>query len=524
MERGVPGIVLMENAGRGAAHLIGLKARPRAKTEAPRTGSNVAGTCIRCADERSLEGLTFVVLAGGGNNGGDGFVVARHLACRAATLRVVSPVAEDEIRGDALLALRALTATGLVLEALPDDLPALFESADLVVDALLGTGADRPVTGIHARLIEALNTSRVPTIALDVPSGLHAETGVALGPVVQAFHTVTFAHLKKGLLTTEGHRCSGDITVSHIGVPSELPFDGDPAGWLIEEGDLRARIAKRSPVAHKASAGRVVLLAGSPGTVGAARLSARGSLRAGAGLVTICTRPQTAAELEQETEEVMTRAWAFDDGGAFEETTASLLRGSDALVIGPGLGRDEEAAAALWQALSMNRPTVIDADALRILADAPLAERNLSRFGSSCLAVLTPHPGEAGALLGFDAKNVEADRFSAAERLAEVSGSVVILKGSRTIIAAPGRTPVVSAFGSPAMATAGSGDVLSGICGALLVGAENVDEVFERAQTAVALHGLAGQRWQQKHGDRGLLASEIADLVPEIFLDLLPPQ
>jgi NAD(P)H-hydrate epimerase len=237
-------------------------------------------------------------------------------------------------------------------------------------------------------------------------------------------------------------------------------------------------------------------------------------------MVTICTRPETATELQQEVEEVMTRGWGFDEIGAFDEATLALLRDSDAVVVGPGLGRDEDAKRGLSQALSAGRPLVVHADALRILAELPLDERTLAAAGDPRLVVLTPHPGEAGALLGLSIAEIESNRFLAARNLAERSGAIVILKGSRTIIAAPGRAPVVSAFGSPAMATAGSGDVLSGLCGALLAGAVSPDEVFERAQTAVALHALAGERWEQTHGDRGLLASEIADLVPEILSGL----
>lgn len=538
IKRGVPGIVLMENAGRGAAHLIGLKARPRASGDAPRSTSSVVGSCIRCADERSLASVDFLILAGPGNNGGDGYVVARHLASRGASVRVVSLLGAEQLRGDARTAHQAMRALGLFDEPLPEEsaFPELFRGVRIVVDALLGTGADRQIEGKLSALIEALNASGASVIALDVPSGLDADTGAALGPVVQAMHTVTFAHLKRGLLTTSGHRFASNITVSHIGVPSELPSGVVPAAFLLEEADVRSRLTQRSPVTHKGSAGRVVLVAGSPGTVGAARISARASLRAGAGLVTICTDPVTAHQLQEEVVEVMThgmsltaegersaQGWLLPSAGTGEPERA-LFAQAGALVVGPGLGRGGRAEQALSLAWQAGRPLVVDADGLRALGALTREGLKFARPDSgTSLALLTPHPGEAADLLETTILDVEADRFLAAQRIAERFFSTVILKGSRTIIASPGEIPVVSAFGTPALATAGSGDVLSGICGALLAQASSAKDVFELAQLGVALQGMAAESWSRAHGDRGLLASEIADLVPSVIQYLLAP-
>lgn len=512
IERGVPGIVLMENAGRGAAHLIGLKARPRAPSEKPRQGASIVGSCVRCADERSLSGVSLLLLAGPGNNGGDAFVVARHLASRAANVKVWGLVPGASLKGDAKTAFEAMEAVGVALEPVPpeSEWPRALADADLIVDGLLGTGADRPLAGRLARLIDTVNQASTSVIALDVPSGLDAETGALLGSAIRATHTVTFGHLKKGLLTTEGHAHSGNITVSHIGVPSELPSRMEPAAWLLETTDLSAALSLRSPTAHKGSAGRVVVVAGSPGTLGAARLSSRACLRAGAGLVTLLTDPETVTQLEAEVVEVMTAS--FDDSKADE-----LLGSADAIVVGPGLGRGKKALRACEAVWEMGRPTIVDADALRLVAENTAA---FSR-AKTRLFVLTPHPGEAAALLASSIEEVEADRFAAATRLSEKLNAVVVLKGSRTLIAAPGFAPVVSAFGSPVLATAGSGDVLSGIVGALLVGATTVEEVFRRAQTAVGVHALCGERWESQHGDRGLLASELGDLIPGVISELL---
>lgn len=510
--RGVPGIVLMENAGRGAAHLIGLKARPRSPGEKPRQGSSVVGSCVRCADERSLANVSFLLLAGPGNNGGDAFVIARHLAARAANVKVWGLAPGSELRGDAKIAWEAMEAVGVRLEPVPkeSDWPSAFDEADLIVDGLLGTGADRPVEGLLGELIDAVNRAQKEVIALDVPSGLDAETGEVLGRAIRAEHTVTFAHLKKGLLTTEGHAYSGNITVSHIGVPSSLPSEMTPAAWLLERGDVASALATRSRAAHKGTAGRVTVIAGSPGTVGAARLSSRACLRAGAGLLTLLTDPQTVSQLEGEVIEVMTASF---DG----EKAESLLESADAIIVGPGLGRGLGARAVSERAFGTGRPTVVDADALRMIAD----DRAVFVGASRRLFVLTPHPGEAAALLSTTIQAIENDRFLAAQRLSEELESVVVLKGPRTIIAAPGHTPRVSAFGSPVLATGGSGDVLSGILGAFLVGAASLDEVLRRAEAAVCVHALCGERWESQHGDRGLLASELGDLVPEVIADLL---
>jgi NAD(P)H-hydrate epimerase len=453
-------------------------------------------------------------MAGAGNNGGDAFVIARHLFGRGCEVEVYGLCGADRLSGDAKIAWGAMEAVGVRLRSLPEmsSLTQVLSGADLVVDGLLGTGADRDLEGTLRDLVEGINASGVRVIALDIPSGLDADSGAVLAAAIKAEHTVTFAHLKRGLLTTLGHEHSGNITVSHIGVPSELPSGSQPYAWLLEESDLRARLSARSRTAHKGSAGRVVLIAGSPGTLGAARLASGAALRAGAGLVTVMTDAETVGQLEGEVVEVMTHPWGDDIGDV------KLIDGCGSLVVGPGLGQGAAQKRALALALRSNKARIFDADALRYLAGPGREE---GRAADLSLAVFTPHPGEAADLINSSIGAVESDRFGVAQKIADEYGCVVVLKGSRTVVAAPGRAPVVSAFGSPALATAGSGDVLSGVSGALLCGATTQDEVFERAQTAVALHGLAGEAWEETHGDRGLLASEVADGVPAVVQRLL---
>lgn len=526
IRRGVSGLVLMENAGRGAAHLVGLKLRPRLSEEAPRTGSSVVGSCIRCADERSLEGAEVVVLCGPGNNGGDGFVVARHLINRGTRVRLFSLLPSSELQGDALTMARAFEAIGGVVEpagvappgegeaqggmAPSPQLRSALESASLVVDALLGTGLCRPVEGLSRALIESLNAGTAPVVSLDLPSGLDATTGRVWGVAVRARHSVCFAHLKMGLLTTHGHAHGGRLTVSHIGVPSDLPVDISPSAWLLEESDVVVRLRPREATDHKGKAGRVGVVAGSPGTIGAARLCSRAALRGGAGLVTLCNRASVVERFEAEAVEVMTQVLREDD-----ETAAETLALMDSLVVGPGLGCDAFAREALRWTLAARRPTVVDADALTLLGSGELAWNELHE-----LCVLTPHPGEAARLLGTSIEEVEADRWTSAARLSERAGCTVLLKGSRPIVQAAQGEPVVSAFGSAALGTGGSGDVLCGLIAAFCVGAESPPRVFDRVLAAVGVQGMAAEAWSAEHGDRGLLASEVADRAPAVMARL----
>ncbi len=508
--RGVPSLVLMENAGRGAAHLIGLRGRPR--QGGPKAPAAVGGSCVRCADEAALSELAVLVLVGPGNNGGDGLVVARHLWGRGAQVRVLA-LGDAAASGDRRTMLDAWLAVGGQVEPLDvARLQAALVGSDLVVDALLGTGLGRPVETELASCIELLNSSKTPVVALDLPSGLDADTGSVLGVAVQAEHTVCFGHLKTGLLTTGGHAHAGRITISQIGVPSRLPPDCSPSAWLLEEADLLQRLQPRSPTAHKVSAGRVVVLAGSPGTLGAARLVGRAVLRAGAGLCTLAGLPETTRLLDREVVELMT--WTVDLDALAD--TEQLLAQADSLVVGPGLGRGAESKRLVRLALAAQRPTVLDADGLRQL------EGGLESLQGHPALVLTPHPGEAAELLGSTSAAVERDRFGAARRLAERAQAVVVLKGSRSIVAAPARVPFVSAWGSAALATAGSGDVLAGLLGGLLASALVGSEgAFEATLLAVGLHALAGERWSETGGDAGLLASEIADEVVQVRARLL---
>jgi ADP-dependent NAD(P)H-hydrate dehydratase / NAD(P)H-hydrate epimerase len=483
----VPSLVLMENAGRGAAEVI------------------VQGLA---RDAR------VVVVCGGGNNGGDGFVVARHLVTLRRPVRVHLTVPPDALKGDARLNYDALVGLGVPVQVVAPDLGSLrgdVGDADLVVDALFGTGLDRPLAGTHAACVELLNQSKKPVVAIDVPSGMNADTGEPMGVAVRATRTVTFQLPKLGLLTPHGAELAGEVRVAHLGVPSSLVEGLEHAAWLLEPGDVADALSPRKIGAHKGSAGHVAVFAGSPGKVGAALLCGRAALRAGAGLVTVATWPEAAEVIEGRVEEVMT---ARLDRHDLFPSVDRVLYGKRAVVLGPGFGTDDAARAVVEHVLSSwPGPSVVDADALALFEGRPEV------FASSRGApVLTPHPGELGKLLSRAVVDIEADRFAAIADVVARARCVVVLKGAHTLVGAPDERTVINASGNPALATGGAGDVLSGIVGAFL----SLLDPFEAAWAGVHVHGAAADRWRDREKssgsrgrDRGLLAHEVADLVPD---------
>lgn len=489
---GVPSIVLMENAGRGAADVI--------------------------ADELALprQGRSphVVVVCGGGNNGGDGYVVARRLALLGAHLEVFALRPEARLRGDALANHRAFVGTGGQVRALGLEALATLEdalaSAEWVVDAIFGTGLDRAVEGLEREVISLLNRGTARRVALDLPSGLDADTGAVHGVAVRAELTITFAAPKLGLMTPSGLVHRGRLRTVDIGVPPAALRAAGESAQLVEAADVRSALAPRAFDAHKAAAGRVLVLAGSAGKIGAALLVAHGALRAGAGLVTLAAMPEVADALDQRVLEAMT---ARLEPQALEASLTALLATTRAVAIGPGLGFDALAQRVVEHTvLEYAGPVVVDADAISHFAGKPEA---LAKARGSL--VLTPHPGELGRLLGMSAAEVEADRPAALAKAVAVTGATVLLKGPHTLIGTQGRLPAIAPAGSPTLATGGAGDVLTGVLAALSCQLPP----FEAAYCAAFIHATAGSLWAQKLGaDRGLLAHEIADLVPLALAEL----
>ena len=485
----VPSLVLMENAGRGAAERILELARTRGERK-----------------------RRVVIVCGTGNNGGDGFVVARHLLSRGCEPSVFLCGKPEKFSHDARVHRDAWVGVGGTLDLLSkgSDLEVLrieLENASIAVDALFGTGLDRAISGVSADVVELLNSVSIGRVALDIPSGLDADTGVPLGPTFQADLTLTFGHPKLGLLTPRGLRYAGQVEVIGLGVPSDVPDEVGHAAELIERDDVARWLSPRGPDAHKYSAGHVAVLAGSAGKIGAALLVAHGALRAGAGAVTLATWPDAASALQSRVVEVMTTPL---DPEAIGASIDAALRSKRALVIGPGFGLDEHAAAALAHVLSTWRgPAVLDADAITLLAQ--LTPWPAPPPGA-VHRILTPHAGELARLLDRTSGEIESDRFGTAAEAARLTGSVVVLKGAHSVIAGPDGRIVINVRGTAALATAGSGDVLAGIVGAL----STTLSPFEAACAGAFLHAEGGVA-AAAGADRGILASQIADGVVAVL-------
>ena len=471
IDAGVPGIVLMENAGRGATDAI-----------VARMGAH----------------LERVVCVGGpGNNGGDAWVVARQLRTRGhERVRALLVGRRDALEGDAALAARAYEAVGGRIESVAPG-PLEVEGATLFVDGLFGTGLTRPIEGGHAEVLRSMVGA--PVVALDLPSGVDADTGQVLGTAPQAALTVTFGALKRGLTQAPGRALAGEVVVADIGVPDAASHPTT----CIRLVDVARWVPRRRAHAHKGSAGHVLVVGGSAGKTGAAILASWGALRGGAGLVTIASSAHAA--VDGKVVEVMSRPLASP------AEVLTQVESLHAAVLGPGLGLDDAALALVREVgFEASAPLVLDADALTLLA-----REGLDRVQGAGPRVLTPHPGEAARLLGTDSASVQADRYAAAAELASRSGQVVVLKGAGTIVAHPDGRMRVCLAGTPALGVAGTGDVLAGVIGALL---GNGLTPFDAASAGTWLHARAGELAAVT--DRGLRAREVADALPAVLQTL----
>ncbi len=480
---GVPGQVLMENAGRAVAEVV--------------------------LAERGAVGGPVLVVCGSGSNGGDGLVAARHLALLGVPVKLVLIGNPSELRGDAALNFERIRVLGLeVAEGVPRAI-----GARVAVDALFGTGLARAVSGAPAAAIRRLNAARpgVRVVAVDLPSGLDADTGQPLGVAVQADVTVTLALPKLGLALEPGRSLAGRIVVARIGIAGRAP-QVVPEAELWTRGAAGSRLPARPPHAHKGHFGHVLVLAGSRGKTGAAALAAEAALRVGAGLVTLGCPAGLNPILEQKCTEAMTEPLpeTANQGLAVAalEPALGLARERDAVALGPGLGREAE-TGTLVRALAerLRSPLVIDADGLLPFAGDPAALK-----ARAAATVLTPHPGEAARLLGQSAREINRDRVGAARRLAEATGAVVLLKGAATVAAAPDGRTLVNPTGGPVLASGGSGDVLTGAVATFL--AQGL-EPLEAAALAAFVHGHAADRLAARHGPSGVLAGELAREIPD---------
>jgi NAD(P)H-hydrate epimerase len=497
-EHDLAGGVLMERAGRAAFALL---------------------------RERFPRARRIAVVCGPGNNGGDGYVVARLAKEAGLIAEVLSPADAAGLKGDAAAARAAWLKTGSTVQAFE---AGHLQTCDVIVDALFGTGLARPLEGAWRVAIEAMNTSGRPIIALDIPSGLHANTGQVLGATARAALTLSFIGLKAGLFTGQGREHSGLILFDDLGVPDAVFTGVTPLARRITRRNLRGLLTPRLRHAHKGNAGRVLVVGGQPGMPGAVRLMGEAAYRAGAGLVVLATHPAHAASIGAVRPELIT--YGVNDA----RVIPPLLAGAHTLAIGPGLGQGEW-SHALWQAvLATDKPLVVDADALNLLAAQPVSRTDW---------VLTPHPGEAARLLGVSIAEIQADRFAAAGAIAQRYGGVCVLKGSGTLIAtamdgvsaeregvpAGTNAGAVSApsqsepsmwlcdRGNPGMATGGTGDVLTGVIASLL--AQGLSPI-EAARLGVWAHASAGDRVAAS-GERGSIASDLLAPLRDIINDMV---
>ena len=430
------------------------------------------------------------VLCGGGNNGGDGHVLAALAMQSGLKVQRLSLKPRDALSGDVARAAELATAAGVGFEEWH---PHTTLAGEVIVDALLGTGLSGEVEGSIKQAIKAMNTASQPVLALDIPSGISADTGAMLGTAVEATCTVTFIGDKIGLHTGDAPAYTGDIDFRPLGVKAQAFFDIPPTAWRLDDALLGEAFTPRSRTSHKGSLGHVLVMGGAPGFGGAALLASQAAARLGAGKVTLATAHEHITASLVRCPEVMALAVR---GGA---DAADLPASADVVVIGPGLGQESWGQAMFQSALKASSPLVVDADALNLLASRwPDLRRDNW--------ILTPHPGEAARLLGCSVSDVQADRPEAARALQRARGGIVILKGAGSLIAGPSGL-VVCPYGNPGMASGGMGDVLSGMLGAL-VGQFNSLE--QSAWLGVMAHALAGDEAAKAAGERGLLASDLA--------------
>jgi NAD(P)H-hydrate epimerase len=493
-ELGMPGATLMENAGRGAAAVI-QAALP--DLGLPRRGVRVAIVC------------------GKGGNGGDGFVVARWLKRAGHRVQVFLLARPDEVRGDAALKLREMERRGLRAHVVEDGttLARALPAAQLVVDAILGTGARGLPAPAIAAAIEHVNASGRPVVSLDIPSGLSADALPAEGPAVRAVLTPTFAGLKRGLVSGAGVASAGRVVVVDIGVPAAEVQRG-VSTFVLEADDVRRHFPPRVRDTHKGSYGHLLVVAGSVGKTGAAALAARAATRAGAGLVTVATaasaQPVVASLILESMSEPLPETAARTIALAALGRLRELAARRDAVTLGPGLGlEDETQELARRLVFECPQPMVVDADALTALAGR--LDHLRGAAGSRCL---TPHPGEMARMLGAGVADVQRDRIATVRQFATAYETAVVLKGASSVVGLPDGTVLLNPTGNPGMASGGTGDVLSGVLGAFLARAL---EPGTALAAAVYLHGLAGDVAAERVGQESLVASDVIEALPEAF-------
>ena len=495
---GVPGIVLMECAGRGATRILAEK-------------------CIRTAD------LNVGVMAGRGNNGGDGFVIARYLTFRGIPVTVYLLSVKEKVKGDAAANLALLSKLDIPVVELPDiesfqKHKEEIQQHDIWVDAILGTGLNSDVTGYFKTVIETINDLNKPVFAVDIPSGLNSDTGQPCGCCVHADVTATFAFAKIGHLVYPGTAYTGDLNIIDIGIPPHIAKAVDPKQHLLTEHVLHDLIYQRRPDTHKGTTGHVLVIAGSPGKTGAAAMTAMSAMRVGAGLVTLGIARSLNAIAEMQVLEAMTAPLPETVSGILgagaEKVILELSAGKKCVALGPGLGQADETRQLLLEILpKIKIPIVIDADGINNLSG------NVEIL-KDCHGplVLTPHPGEMARLTATSVAAVQTDRIACARNFATEFQVHLVLKGARTIVAHPDGHVFINPTGNSGMASGGMGDILTGIIAGLIAQGYQPDEA---ARLGTYMHGAAADSLADNMAPFGYLASEVMNAIPTQLKRLL---
>jgi NAD(P)H-hydrate epimerase len=459
---GVPGYTLMKRAGEAA---------------------------LRCLRTRWPTAHHIVIVCGGGNNGGDGYVLARFAQAAGLTVTVLAASPVEALRGDALKAWRDFKASGGRMQPFA---AVHLAAGEVIVDALLGTGLATTVRAEAAAIIDAMNAAQRPVFALDVPSGLDSDRGVALGSAVRATGTMCFIALKTGLFVGDGPDFAGNVFFDDLEIVPPALQEFRPRLERITELEVTRALPPRARDSNKGDFGHVLIVGSGTGMPGAIRLAGEACLRVGAGLVTVAVAVDNVAAIAAGCPELICRSVNQADD------LAALLEPADVVAIGPGLGQNDWARAAFERVLACGKPLVIDADALNLLAAAPRRQDGW---------ILTPHPGEAGRLLGVSAKAVQQDRLGALDALVERYGGTVVLKGAGTLVATAGEISGLCERGNPGMATPGAGDVLTGTIAGILA---QCRAAASAARVGVWVHAMAGDSAARAGGERGLIASDIS--------------
>lgn len=428
------------------------------------------------------------VFCGGGNNGGDGYVLARQARERGMDVQIWQLGGQDNMKEDAANALQACRQANIPMELFSDHVQ--LQHPDVIVDAICGIGLHDNLREDIVAAIKKMQKSQAPIFSIDVPTGIDADNGQILGAAVYATATMTFIGYKLGLLTGSGVACTGELSVSDLQLPAELFTYVNPVAEKIHLSAYAKYLKPRTRDWHKGLSGHVLIVGGDAGYFGAPRMAAEAALRTGAGLVTVATRPENAAVLNADRPEIMAHGISSPD------ELAQLIQKADVIVLGPGLGQSEW-ARGLWSLVCNSElPLVVDADGLNLLAGKEMSRENW---------VLTPHPGEAGRLLGITAQAVQEDRLGALKEINKRYGGVCVLKGAGSLILAPNTLPALCDKGNPGMASAGMGDVLSGVIGALI--GQGIPP-GDAAKLGVLLHAMAGDL-AAKDGERGMIATDL---------------